>query len=122
MKVIGYQDASGDAVTEADAVAQGAPAIGTEFKLRDKAIFWLGQRRGNENATFLRELYAKERDAKLKDKIIFALSQQRGNDTWLMEIATNENETIEMRKKAQEGALLGRTKQVHVGRAAQRAV
>ena len=71
-----------------------------DFKLRDKAIFWLGQRRGNENATFLRELYAKERDAKLKDKIIFALSQQRGNDTWLMEVATNENETIEMRKKA----------------------
>ncbi len=71
-----------------------------EFQLRDKAIFWLGQRRGNENATFLKDLYGKERDAKLKDKIIFALSQQRGNESWLMELATNESETVEMRKKA----------------------
>jgi HEAT repeat protein len=71
-----------------------------DFKLRDKAIFWLGQRRGNENAQFLKDLYGRERDAKLRDKIIFALSQQRGNESWLMDIATNESETIEMRKKA----------------------
>ena len=71
-----------------------------DFKLRDKAIFWLGQRRGNENTAFLKDLYGKERDAKLRDKIIFALSQQRGNEGWLMDIATSESETIEMRKKA----------------------
>jgi hypothetical protein len=71
-----------------------------EFKLRDKAIFWLGQRHGEENGTFLKELYSRERDAKLKDKIIFALSQQRGNESWLMNLATNESESIEMRKKA----------------------
>jgi HEAT repeat protein len=71
-----------------------------DFKLRDRAIFWLGQRRGTENATFLKDLYGKEKDAKLKDKIIFALSQQRGNESWLMGIAMNEGETIEMRKKA----------------------
>ncbi|HEY0810535.1 MAG TPA: HEAT repeat domain-containing protein [Longimicrobiales bacterium] len=71
-----------------------------EFKLRDKAIFWLGQRRGEENAQFLKDLYSRERDAKLKDKIIFALSQQRGNGGWLMNLATDENETVEMRKKA----------------------
>jgi HEAT repeat protein len=71
-----------------------------EFKLRDKAIFWLGQRRGNENTQFLKDLYGRERDAKLKDKIIFALSQQRGNESWLMNVATNESETVEMRKKA----------------------
>jgi HEAT repeat protein len=71
-----------------------------EFKLRDKAIFWLGQRRGEENAQFLKDLYSRERDAKLKDKIIFALSQQRGNESWLMNLATNENESVEMRKKA----------------------
>ncbi|HET9441439.1 MAG TPA: HEAT repeat domain-containing protein [Longimicrobiales bacterium] len=71
-----------------------------EFKLRDKAIFWLGQRRGTENTQFLKDLYAKERDAKLKDKVIFALSQQRGNESWLMGIAMNESESVEMRKKA----------------------
>lgn len=71
-----------------------------DFRLRDRAIFWLGQRRGGENTTFLKELYAKERDDKLKDKIIFALSQQRGNESWLMDLATNANESVENRKKA----------------------
>ena len=71
-----------------------------EFKLRDKAVFWLGQRQGNENTQFLKDLYTRERDAKLKDKIIFALSQQGGNGSWLMNLATDENETVEMRKKA----------------------
>ena len=71
-----------------------------EFRLRDKAIFWLGQRRGGENTTFLKELYAKERDDKLKDKIIFALSQQRGNEGWLMDLATRQSESVENRKKA----------------------
>ncbi len=71
-----------------------------DTRVREKAIFWLGQRRGSESAQFLKDLYARERDAKLKDKIIFALSQQRGNETWLMDVAMNENEGIEMRKKA----------------------
>ena len=73
---------------------------GADFKLRDRAIFWLGQRRGGENTTFLKELYAREREDKLKDKIIFALSQQRDNAAWLMELATNGNESVENRKKA----------------------
>lgn len=34
MRVIGYKDADGNAVSEADAVAQGAPSLGEEFKLR----------------------------------------------------------------------------------------
>jgi tetratricopeptide (TPR) repeat protein len=68
--------------------------------LREKAIFWLGQRRAGENTEFLKALYGKERNQDLREKIIFSLSQQRGNESWLMAIATNENENIEMRKKA----------------------
>jgi HEAT repeat protein len=68
--------------------------------LREKAIFWLGQRRAGENTEFLKALYAKERSQELREKIIFSLSQQRGNESWLMAIATNENENMEMRKKA----------------------
>jgi HEAT repeat protein len=71
-----------------------------DFKLRDRAIFWLGQRKNEETGAFLRELYSRERDHRLKDKIIFSLSQQRGNESWLMDLATNEGESIEMRKKA----------------------
>lgn len=69
---------------------------------REKAIFWLGQQHSAENAAFLRELYGKLTDADLKEKVIFALSQLGGaeNGRWLMNIAVNEHEPIEQRKKA----------------------
>ena len=70
--------------------------------LREKAIFWLGQRRSGENTEFLRTLYSRLTDQDLKEKILFSLSQQKGvgNDQWLMNIALNSKEDIELRKKA----------------------
>lgn len=70
--------------------------------LRDKAIFWLGQRRTQENADFLRNLYSRTGNDDLKDKIMFSLSQQKGfgNDRWLMDIAVNPRESLELRGKA----------------------
>ena len=70
--------------------------------LREKAIFWLGQRRSTENTEFLRGLYSRLTNEDLKEKILFSLSQQRGagNDQWLMNIAVNPKEDIELRKKA----------------------
>jgi HEAT repeat protein len=69
---------------------------------REKAIFWLGQQHSGENAAFLRGLYGKLTDEELKEKVIFSLSQmhEADNTSWLMEIALNERESIEMRKKA----------------------
>jgi len=69
---------------------------------REKAIFWLGQQHSSENAAFLRSLYAKLADEELKEKVIFSLSQMHDGDNtrWLMDIALNEREPIEMRKKA----------------------
>jgi HEAT repeat protein len=75
------------------ATNKSAPA-----EIREKAIFWLGQRKGSEQ--FLRSLYTSETNAELKEKIIFSISQQGGSGSWLMEVATNESEDIEMRKKA----------------------
>jgi len=71
-------------------------------EMREKAIFWLGQRRSPENAQFLKDLYAKMDNDDLKDKIIFSLSQMGGADNyrWLMDIAMNQKEDIEIRKKA----------------------
>jgi HEAT repeat protein len=71
-------------------------------ELRDKAIFWLGQRRSGENTEFLRALYSRIKDQDLRDKILFSLSQQRGvgNEQWLMNIAVDPKEDIELRKKA----------------------
>ena len=70
--------------------------------LREKAIFWLGQRRSSENTEFLRTLYSRLNDQDLKEKILFSLSQQKGagNEAWLMGIALNSKEDIELRKKA----------------------
>ena len=70
--------------------------------LREKAIFWLGQRRSGDNTEFLRSLYARLTNEDLKEKILFSLSQQKGagNEAWLMNIAVNPREDIELRKKA----------------------
>jgi TolA-binding protein len=70
--------------------------------LREKAIFWLGQRRSTENTEFLRSLYSRLTNQDLREKILFSLSQQRGagNEQWLMTIAVNPKEDIELRKKA----------------------
>ena len=71
-------------------------------ELRGKAIFWLGQRHSSENMEFLRSLYSRVRSEEVKEKILFSLSQQRGvgNDQWLLDVARNTRETIELRKKA----------------------
>ncbi len=71
-------------------------------EVRADAIFWLGQRRDADNAEFLRNLFGRVTEQELKEKIIFSLSQQRGvgNEKWLMDIAMNDREDMEMRKKA----------------------
>jgi HEAT repeat protein len=68
-------------------------------ELRDKAIFWLGQR-GGENTTFLRDLFGKIKNSDLREKILFSLSQQSGNQQWLMNVAVDPKEDMELRKKA----------------------
>jgi HEAT repeat protein len=63
---------------------------------------------------FLRDLYAHLTDDDLKDKVIFSLSQMGSDENarWLLGLAQNDREPIEMRKKAlfwagQTGADLG---------------
>jgi HEAT repeat protein len=71
-------------------------------ELREKAVFWLGQQQGGQSTEFLRNLYARITNQDLKEKILFSLSQQHGagNEQWLMSIAVNPKEDIELRKKA----------------------
>lgn len=70
------------------------------FDLREKAIFWLGQQR--EDGSELRELYASVTSQALKEKVIFAVSQQRGDEdlAWLIQLATDDGEPVELREKA----------------------
>jgi len=69
---------------------------------RADAIFWLGQQGRGENAAYLRTLYAQLDNDDLKDKDIFSISQIGGaeNLNWLMDLAANSKEDIDMRKKA----------------------
>jgi HEAT repeat protein len=92
-----HQGERGAEVLREYATREGAPE-----KLREQAIFWLGQRRSAASAEFLRDLYPKLRSQQLKDKVIFSLSQQRGigNDRWLMDRALDTREPIELRKQA----------------------
>ena len=70
--------------------------------LREKAIFWLGQQHSGDNAEMLMNLYRRVDDEDLKDKIIFSVSQIRSSatDKFLMDLALDEKQDVEMRKKA----------------------
>jgi HEAT repeat protein len=81
-------------------------------ELRMEAIFWLGQRRSEENATFLKQLFAKAKNQEVQEKIIFSLSQQHtaGNNQFLLDQALNQSLSMDLRKNAlfwagQSGAL-----------------
>jgi HEAT repeat protein len=69
---------------------------------REQAIFWLGNRRDSESTEFLKSLYTRLTDRDLKEKVLFSVSNQRatGSGAWLIGIATNERESIELRKQA----------------------
>jgi HEAT repeat protein len=81
---------------------------------RARAVFWLGQRHDTESASFLRELYGRTTSAELKERILFSLSQMHSseNSRWLLDLAVNPSEGVELRKKAlfwagQSGADIG---------------
>jgi len=70
--------------------------------VKENIIFWLGQKRSPENARYLEEFYAKTTSDALKEKVLFSLSQMSlaENAQWLLGIAQNEKETVDLRKNA----------------------
>ena len=78
-------------------------------QLREQAIFWLGQKHSEDNASYLKALYGRVKSDALKDKIIFSLSQQRsfGNAEWIMQIALDPKESVECASRRSSGR--GRT-------------
>jgi HEAT repeat protein len=69
-------------------------------EVRQQAIFWLGQQASPDNVGFLKGLYGRLKDEELKEKVIFSLSQMRDQGRWLLDLAVNPSESVEMRKKA----------------------
>jgi HEAT repeat protein len=70
--------------------------------LREKAVFWLGQKGDTGSIGFLRTLYGRTTSAELKEKILFAVSQSdnKSGQAWLLDVAQNPKESIEARKQA----------------------
>ncbi|MEO8295742.1 MAG: HEAT repeat domain-containing protein [Gemmatimonadota bacterium] len=71
-------------------------------EVREQAIFWLGQNNNTENARYLQTLYTKLNNEELKKKVIFSISQMSNaeSNAWIMGVALNEQEPIELRKQA----------------------
>lgn len=69
---------------------------------RQAAIFGLSQHPSPENQQFLRDLYGQTNDRDLKEQILHSVSQMRGQDNqrWLLQIATNPSEDMDLRKTA----------------------
>jgi HEAT repeat protein len=76
------------------------PTMPTE--LRANAIFWLGQNDDGETGPYLRELYATLQDEELREQVLFAISQSNDPATgkWLIDIARDQSQPIELRKNA----------------------
>ena len=75
---------------------------GVSDELREKAIFWIGQGDDPDRLDFLKTLYAQLKGEELRDKILFSISQISGRPSaqWLLSVAGDVNENIELRKKA----------------------
>jgi HEAT repeat protein len=75
---------------------------GVSSDLRQKAIFWIGQGDDPDRLGFLKTLYTQLRDTESRDKILFSVSQVEGRESqrWLLGVAGDVNESIELRKKA----------------------
>jgi len=75
---------------------------GVSDDVKENIIFWLGQKRSAENAQYLKDFYAKTTSKVLKEKILFSVSQMslEENARWLVGIAQNAREPMDIRKNA----------------------
>ena len=70
--------------------------------LRVRAVYYLAQRRTGEETDYLRGLYNKTASPEIREAIIQGVANQRTTDRipWLLGIARDKGQEIELRKKA----------------------
>ena len=73
-----------------------------DMELRRRAIFWIGEEGEQVGLGFLQTLYGEVSDDELKERIIFAIAQTDVPEamTWLMDRFRDQNEHIDVRKRA----------------------
>lgn len=81
---------------------QAAERPGASRKVREQAIFWIGQNPGAGGAAYLMELYARLDDAELKERAVFSIAQAstEASRRWLMERVRDTREPTAARKAA----------------------
>lgn len=75
---------------------------GQPDEVREKALFWYAESQSGGDVAFLRELYGRVESESLKEKVLFAASESGDPEAvnWLLEIAGDEGQSIELRKQA----------------------
>lgn len=71
-------------------------------EVREKALFWYAESQSGGDVTFLRELFQRVESESLKQQVLFAASETGDPEAveWLMEIASDAAQPIEIRKQA----------------------
>jgi HEAT repeat protein len=107
-----HSDASAKALRD---YLQGA---GGSEKLKENIVFWLGQQHSEANRTFLRQYFGRATSESMKKKIVFSLAQSgdSADATWLLGIARDPKQGMDLRKNALFWA--GQTHAVDVARIA----
>ena len=94
---MGVHDAPGEVVPVLEKIACG----GCRLKVRENAIFWLGQQKGEESLAALRRLLKDEEDSKLREKVIFALYCHMGDEAIsVLTDAAKRDRSTKVRKEA----------------------
>lgn len=70
--------------------------------IREKALFWLAERGGGGDVAFLSELYGRVDSEGLKERVLFAAGESEHPEAadWLLRVAADASEPMELRKKA----------------------
>ena len=71
-------------------------------EVREKALFWYAESQSGGDVAFLRELFQRVESESLRQQVLFAASETGDPESveWLMEIASDAGQPIEIRKQA----------------------
>jgi HEAT repeat protein len=95
-----YALSQSNSPTARETLRQVAASTDTDVEVRAQAIHWLGSRGSTEDQEYLRSLYGKLDSRKLKDQLLGSMARRKGNGDWLLGIALDPKESIELRKQA----------------------
>ena len=77
-----------------------ATARETAPEVRGEALYWAISRGDSTDAEWARRLFPSLESRELKERVISAMTRQKGSSAWLMQVARDTREPLEVRKSA----------------------